>query len=155
MKTSVRFLIAAALVGAAGDIGPALADGHRYLATDPVWKAECGSCHLPYPPELLPASSWRALMNGLDRHFGTDASLESATAARISAFLERNAGRDRSESGRPLLRITESRWFRHEHDELGGTVWKNPKIKSPANCAACHADAEAGDFDEHGARIPR
>ena len=25
-----------------------------------AWKKECGACHLPYPPQLLPARSWRA-----------------------------------------------------------------------------------------------
>ena len=56
--------------------------------THAAWKAECGSCHVPYPPRLLPAESWRALMDGLDRHFGTDATLDATTAASIRAFLE-------------------------------------------------------------------
>ncbi|MGZ8268326.1 MAG: diheme cytochrome c, partial [Burkholderiales bacterium] len=38
------------------------------------WKAECSSCHVAYPPKLLSAQTWRRLMGGLDKHFGTDAS---------------------------------------------------------------------------------
>jgi nitrate/TMAO reductase-like tetraheme cytochrome c subunit len=34
-------------------------------------------------------------------------------------------------------------------------IWKNPKVKSRANCGACHTKAESGDYDEHNVKIPR
>ena len=150
--TRIGFL--ALLIAGVPWAGPVLADGHRYTATDPAWKAECGSCHVAYPPALLPAASWRALMAGLDKHFGTDASLDPASAARITTFLERNAGRERDASAKAPLRITETRWFQHKHDEVPNSVWKSPKVKSPSNCAACHAGAEHGDFSEDNVQIP-
>jgi hypothetical protein len=128
---------------------------HRYPAPNPLVKTECGSCHIAYPPQLLPAQSWRALMAGLDKHFGTDASLDPQTAAMITAFLEQNAGRERSSSAQPVLRISETRWFVHEHDEVPASVWKNPKVKSPSNCSACHSNAEQGDYSERGVHIPK
>ena len=74
----------------------AVADSHVFAATNnEKWKTECGACHVAYPPQLLPPSSWKAVMAGLDRHFGTDASLDAATATEITAFLEKNAGRER------------------------------------------------------------
>lgn len=133
----------------------AIADEHVYTANDPVWKEECGSCHIAYPPRLLPASSWRELMSGLNRHFGTDASVDPQTAKHVAAFLERNAGRDHVLRGSPTLRITETRWFVHEHNEVPDRVWRNPKVKSAANCTACHVRGDKGNFDEHGIRIPR
>ena len=132
----------------------ALADGHRFTADNPRWKAECGSCHLAYPPQLLPASAWRSIMAGLERHFGADASLEPAAAAEIGAFLEKNAGSGRRADGR-TLRITEAAWFRREHDEVPAAAWRRPSIRSAANCAACHRGAEQGDFRERNIRIPR
>lgn len=118
-----------------------------------VWRAECGSCHVPYPPRLLPARSWHGVMAGLDRHFGVDATLDPATAREIVRFLERHAGPDR---GGPLvLRVTEAPRFRHEHGGLPDAVWRNPTVKSPTNCAACHRGAGEGRFDEHEARLPR
>ena len=46
----------------------AIAGGHKLAAaTNAAWKSECGSCHVAYPPGLLPAASWRAIMAGLDR----------------------------------------------------------------------------------------
>jgi hypothetical protein len=155
MKISKRSVFRAILAAGLCWAGMAMADDYFSTATDPTWKSECGSCHVAYPPQLLPASSWRALMSGLDKHFGSDASLDPRTAASIAAFLEKNAGRDRSPSRTPALRITETRWFVHEHDEVPDRVWKNPQVKSAANCTACHVDGDKGNFDEHNIRIPK
>jgi hypothetical protein len=137
-------------------ISSALADSKGSSATNATWKAECGSCHLAYPPKLLPAPAWRRVMAGLDKHFGTDASIDARTSTEIAAFLESNAaeGKKRgSDSGG--LRITETPWFMRKHHEVAASTWKNPKVQTPANCSACHAGAERGDFDEHAVRIPR
>ena len=128
------------------------------LATPPNerWKAECGSCHIAYPPQLLPAQAWQRIMSGLDRHFGTDASLDAAAAAEIGLYLERYSGSERRAQTAPgSLRITETAWFRREHDEVPLASWKHPAVKSAANCAACHTSAEQGDFRERNIRIPR
>jgi nitrate/TMAO reductase-like tetraheme cytochrome c subunit len=130
-------------------------DGHHYSVSHPAWKAECGSCHIAYPPQMLPASSWCAVMSGLDKHFGTDASLDSQTAASITAFLETNAGREHAPPAQPVLRISETRWFAREHDEVPAHIWRSATVNSPSNCAACHVDAEQGDFSENGIRIPK
>jgi len=58
-------------------------------------------------------------------------------------------------AGKAQLRITETRWFKHEHDEVPARVWTSAAVKQPGNCAACHAQAERGDFSEHSVRIPR
>jgi hypothetical protein len=118
------------------------------------WKAECASCHIAYPAKRLPASAWRRLMSGLDRHFGTDASVDAAAATAITAYLEQHAGRDRR-GDTQTLRITETSWFLREHDEVPPALWKSPAVNSAANCAACHTQAESGDFRERNIRLPR
>jgi hypothetical protein len=118
-----------------------------------AWRTECGACHVPYPPRLLPGRSWSELVSGLERHFGTDASLEPAVVAEILAFLERHAGRDRG--GPPALRMTETAWFRREHREVPAAAWGRPAVKSPANCGACHPAAERGRYDEDTVAVPR
>lgn len=123
-----------------------------------TYRAECGACHVAYPPRLLPPSSWQTLMGGLEKHFGVDASLDASATRTISEFLARNAGPDRSNtrsSSAPSLRITETAWFRHEHDEIPPSIWKRKSVGSPSNCTACHADAAQGRFSEHTVRIPR
>ena len=122
-----------------------------------AWQQECGACHVAYPPQLLPARSWRAIMEGLDQHFGTDASLGPQQRADILRFLEANAGPGRAaRDGKPLLRVTETRWFIHEHsEELPANIWNRPSVKSPANCIACHMAADRGDYSERTLRLPR
>lgn len=133
-------------------------DAHRKASPDPVYVQECGSCHAPYPAGHLSADSWRAIMNGLDNHFGSDASLDDKpVASAIEAYLSSQARKKETldESGHPLLRITDTRWFRHEHDEIPLSVWHSPAVKSPANCGACHTGTQQGRFSEHGVRIPQ
>ena len=128
----------------------------RYAAANPLWKAECSACHIAYPARMLPAASWKAMMAGLDRHFGTDASLDPKATADILAYLVDNAGTRKPEpAAKPVLRITETRWFQNEHDEVPNRLWKDPRVKSPANCAACHTRADQGSFDEHAIRLPK
>jgi hypothetical protein len=105
---------------------------------------------------MLPAPSWRRIMIGLDRHYGTDASLEPAQVQQVSAWLLANAGtykRVREEP--PEDRITRSAWFARKHREVYPAVWKRVSIKSAAQCNTCHTHAEQGNFDEHQVRIPR
>jgi mono/diheme cytochrome c family protein len=122
----------------------------------PVYAQECAACHMAFLPGLLPAASWLRIMNGLDKHFGTDASLEAATVRQISDWLQANAGtykRVREEP--PKDRITLSNWFLRKHHEVAQDVFKRVSIKTAANCAACHAGADQGNFSEHAVRIPK
>lgn len=128
----------------------------RPPSTNANWQSECGSCHVAYPPRLLPADSWRAIVDRLDRHFGTDASIDEATASSIRTFLETNAGGDHGVgAAAPVLRITETARFRRKHGDIPAAVWRSGKVRSPANCAACHAGADRGSFSDHDARLPR
>lgn len=117
---------------------------------------ECGACHMAYAPGLLPAASWRKIMSGLDKHFGTDATLSAPENREITAYLVDHASNRWLAPSAPL-RITEAIWFQRKHDghEIAAAVWNRPAVKSRANCQACHIDAEKGDFDEHRVRIPQ
>ena len=121
----------------------------------PAYQQECAACHIAYPPGLLPAASWQRLMSNLPRHFGTDASLDAATAKEIAAWLRRNAGTRPGLMAPPEDRITRSAWFLRQHDEVPADTWKRASIKSASNCSACHSRASQGDFDEDHVRIPR
>ena len=41
-----------------------------------------------------------------------------------------------------------------KHDEIPTRFWRDPRIKSAANCEACHTHAAAGRFSEHDFAIP-
>ena len=132
----------------------ALADGHKLaLPANPQWKTECGSCHMAYPPQLLTAENWRQMMKGMDRHFGANATLDAKEGFEILAFLERYAARDQKYSAN-TLRISDTAWFQRKHREVSNSAWSHAKVKSRANCIACHVTAERGDWSEHSIRMP-
>jgi len=119
------------------------------------YEAECASCHMAYPPGLLSEKSWQNVMNGLTKHFGTDASIDEKDKIEITNWLKRNAATKQKYSElAPENRITKTAWFIHEHDEIKTDVWKRPSIKSPANCGACHTTAAEGIFSERGLKVP-
>lgn len=145
-------------------------DEHRWErgvqpVTNDRYKQECGDCHMAYPPGLLPSRSWEAIMTTLDDHFAENAELDGETVAELTDYLTRNSSDgaderrakafDRSSYGQTPLRISETRYFLKEHDEIPQRLVKdNPKVKSFSNCNKCHADAEQGYFDEDRIDIP-
>lgn len=119
------------------------------------YEAECASCHMAYPPALLSEQSWRNVMSGLSKHFGTDASVDAKTQDEITSWLVKNAAtRQKYSETAPENRITKTSWFIRKHDEVRADVWKRASIKSPANCGACHIDAAKGIFSENNIKIP-
>lgn len=134
--------------------GSTLAHADRISTPDnPKWKAECGSCHIAFPPQLLTKTEWQQMMTGLDKHFGANASLDSKDAQEILDFLQRYAGSG-SKYSATSMRISDTPWFTREHREVSQKAWSNPAVKSRANCTACHVNAEKGDWSERGIRMP-
>lgn len=131
-----------------------------------LYAEECGSCHFAYQPGLLPAQSWERIMSNLEDHFDENAELEEKELNSISSYLQQNsAGRVRQglpdrisasiKDREAPMRITETRFFVHEHDEIPGKmVTENDKVRSFSNCDACHQRAKQGSFREHEIRIP-
>jgi hypothetical protein len=153
-------VIAIVLLVAAAVLALAEAGERVPPVTDPMVKAECGSCHLAFPPRFLPGRSWQKLMNTLSDHFGENASLGEAQRKAVLDYLLANAadGPNTGRQGRVFaegitpaqtpLRLTETpRWVR-EHREVRADRWRDPKVKSKANCVACHPAAEQGLYDD-------
>jgi hypothetical protein len=93
-------------------------------------------------------------MTRLDRHFGTDASLDATARAVLQSYLERHAGQRMTPDAAAEPRITATAWFRHEHDEVPARTWKDARVKSAANCTACHKGAEQGRYGEGEIVVP-
>jgi mono/diheme cytochrome c family protein len=154
-STFPRLGLLAAL--ALAPLSAALADGERAMprAVLPAYTQECAACHTAYPPGMLPARSWQRIMTGLDRHYGTDASLDAATVAQIGTWLQAHAGTSRRVAEEPPQdRITRSAWFERKHRGIEPAIWALPSVKSAANCAACHTGADRGAFDDDNLRVP-
>lgn len=150
-------------------MGQALADedANFPMPPDPLYVSECGSCHTAYAPGLLPARSWRRMMDELEHHFGSDAALpepqrlailnalvdHAADAAVATPLMRRIAGS--IHPGAAPQHIVETPFFKYMHDEVPQSFWRRPRIKNPANCGACHPRADEGRYGEREVRIPK
>ena len=128
---------------------------------NPATLKECGACHFAFPPQMLPARSWKKLMVNLKSHFGEDASLPEATRADITAYMVSHAAdAPTTENGQWFLRglpdnatplrITEMPFWRRGHEEVPRSYFTNPQVKTASNCMACHqnnGEGTGGDED--------
>ena len=138
----------------------ALAQERMAPVTDPATLTDCTECHMAFPAGFLPARSWQAVMSDLKNHFGENATIGEESRLKITAYLVANAADagalNARASSRILtgitadmtpLRISDLPWWKREHNgEVSQAEWD--RAKSPANCVACHRDAERGFFGD-------
>jgi hypothetical protein len=130
-----------------------------------LYLSVCGECHMAYPPGLLNAASWSALIQGASDHFGEDVSIESAEAEDLEIYLTSGAAENvhgelardisRDLGGRVVTRITDIPEIRKEHHELSSSVFSRKSIGGLSNCIACHKRADLGVFDDDEVSVPR
>jgi len=133
--------------------------------TNTDYQDECSACHFAYQPGLLPSASWKNLMAGLQDHFGENAELDVDANKQLTDYLVANAA-DKSTTKRSArivksisssvpLRITEVPYIRNKHYEVPRRLIQgNEKVKTLANCDACHTKAGQGFYSERYVRIP-
>jgi hypothetical protein len=138
-----------------------------------TYAQECGACHLAYQPGLLPALDWERIMSpdALADHYGDDATVSDALRVEIASYLAASSAdqglssRSRAfavvgevskdQSGAALPRITQTRYFVKEHDEIPAKlVAGNPDVGSFSQCNRCHRGAEEGIYSEKQVSIP-
>lgn len=174
-STGITLLGCALLIGFYGLSASSIASGYkddheddehtRYKyglnsETTLAYQEECGSCHIAYPPGLLPAQSWTVIMSNLDNHFEENAELPENTRLKILNYLGQHAAQAgdrvlRGTKDEAQTRITTLPYFVHKHDEIPEQqVKNNPGVRSFSNCDSCHQNASQGDFDEDRITIP-
>ncbi|MEW8027610.1 MAG: hypothetical protein AB2792_06705 [Candidatus Thiodiazotropha sp.] len=132
-----------------------------------LYREECGSCHFPFQPVFLPTASWQTMMHHLDDHFGENAELSDEDHANLLNYLTSNAAdKVNREIPNKIMwslrytsspqRITDTAFFKHEHDEIPYTVMnkKTGEQLSFSNCDTCHRRAMQGSYNEHEIDIP-
>jgi cytochrome b len=141
---------------------PAL--GVPALAIIPDYVKECGTCHTAHHPSLLPASSWKLVMTGLNDHFDDTATVLEPKRTELENWLVKSAdlGWD-TKAGQLIpstlkpeepLRITQSRFWERKHRKIPDAVFKSKLVGGKSNCLACHVDAVRGGFQRTGIAIP-
>ena len=133
--------------------------------TNETYKQECSACHFNYQPGLLPAASWKKILNSLPSHFDEEVSIDEKSINEIGKYLAENSAESssskrarkiiRSLNGQAPLRITETPYIREKHHELSSTIFNRPAIGSRSYCIACHTTAEQGDYDDDNVKIPK
>ena len=127
---------------------------------------ECGSCHFPYQPGLLPANSWKKMMVNLDKHFETDATLAPEDFVTLSKYLndnsaEKNMQYKRSNRivssllpGQVADSISTTPYMIKKHKDIRKDLITQPDVKGLFNCMACHTTADKGIYSERAINIP-
>jgi mono/diheme cytochrome c family protein len=136
-------------------------------ATEPAYAKECGSCHFPYSPGLLPQRSWKLHMERLDKHFGEAVRLAPESQQAITRYLVDNAADvSRYEGSKVLMeqvatdrtpyRLRDVPLFHRKHSTILEVINVKPRVKVRAltNCGDCHQRAAEGDFSERALLVP-
>ncbi len=136
-----------------------------YAVLHQDFSKECGSCHITYPPFLLPKSSWTLMMSDLENHFGDDASIDKETNLSILSFLNENSAETSSQKAafkilkslkenNSTIAITKTPYWEKKHRKIDKDIFASAKVKSKANCKACHTDIENGLIENHLIKVP-
>lgn len=149
-------------VGATGAVGAE--DAKQYSVQDEMTRAECGDCHMVFPPNRLNQEGWRKIMRGLSDHFGEDATIAADKVQHIEDFYTSKAWDAKETYPSKLrakawikkgvidpIRITETPEWNHEHSKPSyKQMVKGTGYDRGANCIKCHKDAEYGRYEEFG-----
>ncbi len=97
-------------------------------------------------------------MSDLENHFGDDASISIDENQNILDFLVKNSAEKStmeasvklldSIKNKDIIAITETSFWKHTHEIIPKKVFEHTKIKSKANCKACHSDIEKGLIED-------
>lgn len=129
-----------------------------YAKVHPAFAKECGSCHMLYPPFLLPKASWDAMMASLENHFGDDASLDADTTQSIRTFLDNNSAEHSTKKAAVYMlsslknatmpeSITQTSFWKKHHTGIEKIALNDPKIGKISNCKGCHPFMEQGSIN--------
>src|SRR5574344_303725 len=93
-------------------------------------------------------------MGGLENHFGDDASLDEDVNKNILTFLLNNSAETSTNKAswnfinsigdKDIIALSKTTYWERKHKKIPKEVFKNEKVKSVANCKACHSDIEKG-----------
>jgi len=139
----------------------------EYEKEHALFVEECASCHTLYPPSLLPKRSWKRLMSNLADHFGDDASLDEEERASIEAYLLAHSAENSTteaahyisrsirEKKENIIAVTESPYWIRKHASIDRELFRSEKVRSKANCKACHRNFEKGLIEDHLIAMPK
>ena len=147
----------------------------HYEIDMPLYGKKCGTCHKPYPPFMLPNSSWDRIKGGLKNHFGeaiipdhnkSDNRISINDQTIIFNYLNRHSADKSSREisvkvmkslngARGRKSITKIQVWKDIHSNIPPHIFKSKKVKRKANCFACHKNFEKGMIEDIDIKIPK
>ena len=127
---------------------------------------ECGSCHFPYQPGLLPANAWNKMMVNLDKHFETDATIDTEDLQTLTKYLNDNSAEKNMQykrSNRIVSSLAKNQipdsisttpYMIKKHEDIKKNLISQNEVKGLFNCIACHKTADKGIYGERDINIP-
>ena len=127
---------------------------------------ECGSCHFPYQPGLLPSNAWNKMMTNLENHFNSDASLNEADLQTLTKYLNDNSAEKNMQykrSNRIVSSLAKNQipdsisttpYMIKKHKDIKKDLITQNEVKGLFNCMACHKTADKGIYGERDINIP-
>ena len=124
-----------------------------------AYNQQCNVCHFAYPPGMLPAASWKKLMDAMPQHFTAQVMINIDTQEEISAWLQANAGTFALVAEEPPQhRITQSVWWTKIHmnnAKVPAAVWKKTSVSKGTACVTCHQTAVKGEYNAKTVQMPK
>ncbi len=164
VATSILFL----LYLLSSSDNPLLKDGNTHINYEQehaLFFEECSSCHILYPPFLLPENSWKIMMNNLEDHFGDDASLEEVDRLSIKNYLLSHAAQHstkesalkimQSMKNKDTIAITQTPYWIQRHKNIDKALFQSAKVQKKSNCKACHKNFEHGLLNDKDIHLPK
>jgi len=137
----------------------------NYQQEHALFVSECSSCHILYPPFLLPRASWQMMMNDLENHFGDDASLEREDMLSIKSYLLSHAAQSSTKEAahyileslenNDTIAVTKTPYWIKRHKDIDKNIFTSKKVGKKSNCKACHNNFESGLINDADIAIPK
>ncbi|PHS78617.1 MAG: hypothetical protein COB59_06115 [Rhodospirillaceae bacterium] len=156
------FILAAAILFSASLFNTSTVQAETFpVIKDQTVLTECTECHMAFPPETLSTVAWTKIINGLEDHYGEDASLDAATTAIILDYHLKNANdvtntraANKWRMSFPVMRIIDASRFIKKHKGCEA-AWVHKDVGSKANCLSCHKDMQTtGSTKENISFLP-
>ncbi len=54
-----------------------------------------------------------------------------------------------------IIAVSETPYWKKRHNEIKKEIFKSKRVRSKANCKACHKDIEKGMIEDYQIKIPK
>ena len=112
----------------------------QYQLGQELYLKRCSSCHIPLPPQIFPAATWRDLLQEPGHYGQTLPELAGLERQLIWRYL-RDYSRNTQEKEKTPYVVLDSRYFKALHPKV-----QLPNSLTAATCIQCHPKAPQGDF---------